>query len=304
MNNGLAANSWRTYNVGFRHYLRFCGHLHLPVWPLNEYRLEIFVTSLSKSIAVKSIKVYLCGIQAHARLQGYGNPISGMVRLSELLRGIRRTQGDTFLRRPRLPVTPALLRRLMHGIRASHSVRDSRMLVAAVTLAFFGLLRVSEYTCPTVRCFDRNTNLLVGDISLDPSGRLVRVKIKASKTDPFRQGGEVRVGATGTDICPVRAVREYVESRQRSLGPAFVFENGRFLTRSYLSALLHRCLGQQVSINTHSFRIGGASAMAAAGIPAYLIQILGRWKSDAFLAYIRVPDRFTEVTSAKMANTD
>ena len=38
----------------------------------------------------------------------------------------------------------------------------------------------------------------------------------------------------------------------------------------------------------HSLRIGGASAMAAAGLPDYLIQKMGRWKSLAFLMYIRL----------------
>ena len=39
---------------------------------------------------------------------------------------------------------------------------------------------------------------------------------------------------------------------------------------------------------THSLRIGGASIMAAAGLPNHYIQTLGRWKSLAFLAYIRM----------------
>ena len=39
---------------------------------------------------------------------------------------------------------------------------------------------------------------------------------------------------------------------------------------------------------THSLRIGGASMLAAAGRPDYEIQKLGRWKSLAFLEYIKV----------------
>ena len=40
--------------------------------------------------------------------------------------------------------------------------------------------------------------------------------------------------------------------------------------------------------STHSLRIGGASALAAAGVPDYIIQTMGRWKSLAFLMYIRL----------------
>ena len=40
--------------------------------------------------------------------------------------------------------------------------------------------------------------------------------------------------------------------------------------------------------SSHSLRIGGASALAAANVPDYVIQKLGRWKSLAFLAYLRM----------------
>ena len=39
--------------------------------------------------------------------------------------------------------------------------------------------------------------------------------------------------------------------------------------------------------STHSLRIGGATVMASAGLPDYVIQLIGRWKSLAFLTYIR-----------------
>ena len=41
-------------------------------------------------------------------------------------------------------------------------------------------------------------------------------------------------------------------------------------------------------MSTHSLRIGGASALAASGVPDYIIQKMGRWKSLAFLTYIRL----------------
>ena len=40
--------------------------------------------------------------------------------------------------------------------------------------------------------------------------------------------------------------------------------------------------------STHSLRIGGASALAAANVPGHMIMLTGRWKSLAFLEYIRL----------------
>ena len=40
--------------------------------------------------------------------------------------------------------------------------------------------------------------------------------------------------------------------------------------------------------SSHSLRIGGASALAAAGAPSWVIQLTGRWNSLAFLQYFRL----------------
>lgn len=40
-----------------------------------------------------------------------------------------------------------------------------------------------------------------------------------------------------------------------------------------------------------STRVGGASALAAANMPPYTIQEVGRWKSLAFMRYIRLSNK-------------
>lgn len=40
-------------------------------------------------------------------------------------------------------------------------------------------------------------------------------------------------------------------------------------------------------IGTHSIRSGGAMIYCLAKTESYIIQIIGRWKSDSFLKYIR-----------------
>ena len=40
-------------------------------------------------------------------------------------------------------------------------------------------------------------------------------------------------------------------------------------------------------VSSHSLRIGGATAMAAAGMSEYEIKQMGGWKSDVFLDYAR-----------------
>ena len=55
--------------------------------------------------------------------------------------------------------------------------------------------------------------------------------------------------------------------------------------------------------STHSLRIGGASALAAAGVPDYIIQTMGRWKSLAFLLYIRLASSAYNAALASMCDS-
>ena len=41
------------------------------------------------------------------------------------------------------------------------------------------------------------------------------------------------------------------------------------------------------NFNSHSFRIGAATAAGVAGVPEATIKVLGRWKSGAYQQYIR-----------------
>ena len=66
--------------------------------------------------------------------------------------------------------------------------------------------------------------------------QVLRVRLKASKTDPFRVGIKVSVGRTDKALCSVSAVLAYIYMAVRGPGPGplFQFQDGRFLTRARL----------------------------------------------------------------------
>ena len=55
------------------------------------------------------------------------------------------------------------------------------------------------------------------------------------------------------------------------------------------------------SLKGHSFRIGAASTAAAAGLPDWLIKVLGRWSSDCYQLYIHAPQNVLMSAAPRMA---
>ena len=46
---------------------------------------------------------------------------------------------------------------------------------------------------------------------------------------------------------------------------------------------------RDITLNTHSFRIGGATALSLAGYPDSLIQVIGRWTQQLFHSIATYP---------------
>ena len=125
------------------------------------------------------------------------------------------------------------------------------------------------------------------------TAKWITVRIKASKTDPFRVGVTIYVGATGKWLCPVAAVLAYMVQRGSGRGPLFQFSDRRYLTRPRFIMALRTAL-RDAGIDAtqfagHSFRIGAATTASLCGIQDSMIQTLGRWCSAAYTLYIQTP---------------
>ena len=75
---------------------------------------------------------------------------------------------------------------------------------------------------------------------------MIRVRIKASKTDPFRVGMDVFMGRTGDELYPVTAIVTYKIARGGCQGPLFVFRDGKSLTRPRFVGEVKEALGKAV----------------------------------------------------------
>ena len=170
-------------------------------------------------------------------------------------------------------------------------------------------LQAGEFTTLSLQAYDPDVHLSLGDLALDShtNPTLARVRIKQSKTDPFRHGVDIYLGDTGEHLCPVQALIQFLAFCLLGVGPLFRFQSGAPLTRSALVSHLQSAL-RHIGIDSspftgHSFRIGTATTAAARGLEDSLIQSLGRWKSAAYLAYIKIPCQQLASVSSLLASS-
>ena len=296
----IANNTRRNYSAAVEAYHTFCNTHNLVPFPPTEHILILFATHIASFSSHSNVKVHLAAIKHNSIIDGQNVPFRDFERLYLLMRGIKRAQGRLHSVPKRLPITPHLLRIINTNLfNSSRRFEDKVMLWAAITTAFFGFLRVSEYTSARKTTFDPNSTLLFSDVRVRNDS--VRLNIKTSKTDPFRQGVTVRLEANNTVLCPVNALRLYLSLHPTKSGPLFTFHNKTYLSRADLNHTLRDTSNGLANISSHSLRIGAASTAAAMGCPKYLIQSMGRWTSDCFRRYIRISDNTIRSTSRALA---
>ena len=174
--------------------------------PASEQTLMRFCSHLADRLHHSSIKVYLSAIRSFHIDQGFPDPLVTYLQLQRLLRGIKRHQGSSLPQRQ--PVTADLMRIIQRSLDAHNS--EHIMLWAACCLGFFGFLRAGEFTvnCACDPSFHLTVQELQVDAEANPSS--LRVRIKSSKTDPFRQGCFIYLGRGQASLCPISAILTYL----------------------------------------------------------------------------------------------
>ena len=233
LTHGLAPSTRRSYASAQAKFISFCqqlGKLHPSgsPCPMDEWMLCLFVIFLSRTLQHSSIKVYLSGIRALDIEQGFPDPLADCLRLQRVVRGIKRCQDTPSS--TRLPITDDLMLIISQSL--DLGLPDHMMFWAACSLGYFGFLRASEFTVLTLSSFSSSLHLSAQDIAVNsPSApSSMPIRIKGSKTDPFRKGGFIHIGLGRYPLCAVHAMMTYLAARGDTPGPLFLFANGQPLT--------------------------------------------------------------------------
>ena len=181
---------------------------------------------------------------------------------------------------------------------------QATMMWAACCLGFFGFMRAGEFSAASPR---EPASICASDVAVDShtNPSMVRVFLRRAKTDPFGKGVAIYLGKTDSPLCPISALLNYLAIRPPGQGPLFTHQSGTALTRDQfvrgVKVALSAARIAHENYSGHSFRIGAATAAAAAGVPAHIIKMLGRWSSQAYLLYVRTPRETLAAISQQLA---
>jgi site-specific recombinase XerD len=170
-----------------------------------------------------------------------------------------------------------------------YNLYETDLFKAIFTLAYFGLFRVSELVA-TMK-FSSN-QLQFNDVHFSPDQKSVSLVLRKFKTNQRGVPTVIKIAEQGdTSLCPIKLLLGYLAKRPTVTGPLFCHADSTPVSRNQFAAVLFKaikaCSFHSLHFQTHSFRIGRASDLAAAGVSVENIMQMGRWSSDAYKYYIR-----------------
>ena len=230
----------------------------------------------------------------------YGVKLAAGIKLNRLpamLKGLRRVMDDGG-RAVRRGFAPQALRRAMDKVLDPNDIEHANIR-AALSLALQGLLRGAEFTVDGI--FDAALDLTRADVASLSAERLV-LMMRPCKNMHHLRGKTVPliIGAGGEFIDAVAEMRNLfkidpVDKMSASTTPLFRLgrepRSRRPLTtrsvRDWTRVLAVTAGENPEQFGAHSYRIGGATALFAAGADPVVIRTMGRWSSDIYRLYVR-----------------
>ena len=299
----------------FVRWLLVCGLL--SAFAVPEYVPFVmcnYVHFLARTVSYRAIKgPYLSAVVRLYLLLGLAHPVhTGGFVLQQTLAGVRRVLGDAT--NPKRPITPSLLLgfHAILGIGRAVVLPASAVIWFACLFAFFGFFRKANVT---VKSSPWETNTSAPrrmDIFVDRQAYVLWVLVRHTKTIQFGQR-TLWIPMSGIRGHPLDIIAAY--DLMLSLVPAgpedhlftFPLPGGGYgpLSHDVFVGAVKGCvagLGLNPSLVAgHSFRRGGAAFAFHCRVPAPFIKLQGDWRSNAYLAYLTVPDQDKVLVTATMA---
>lgn len=277
----LRAGTRRAYGASQRKFLAFCSSIGVNgTLALSEDTLCKAAVDFCRTCKVTSLPQYFAAIQKFHTNAGHG-PLPRNEPYRQTCRGLINFFGQVDKTEPKHALTLEDLGRIFDQLDLSN-FEDSTFW-ATLTTAFFGLLRVSEYTDGALR---------QQHVRLTDQGVILTIPFSKTSLHPV----EVRLSARDDFLCPLKAVEHYqifLGKASQEAKAGFFLAKARAtdpLTKAKFIAKLKshvKAMGlNPANYSGHSLRRGGCTAMFLAGVNETFIAAHGRWRSLEYRKYL------------------
>ena len=185
--------------------------------PPDHGHLLLFIAYLAyyRKFSYSAIKTYICGVKDLALCSGFKDPTrpnSSRKRhiYQKLVAGIKCASAGT--KRFRKPLKRNNLLKLINAINILN-YPERVCIKAALTLAFYGFLRCSDYTSNSTnrKCFLIRKDMKI--INKKNGASYIKLNVRRTKTDQFTPT-KIKVYGNKKLDCPVNSVCQYINSHE------------------------------------------------------------------------------------------
>lgn len=297
LSKALSESSAASYRRTFASYKAFIHQyigLNTSPLPPNVQHLTLFIAfCYEQGFSPATISTYVSAL-GYIFKMGNFQDISNHFVIKKLLQGVHKSRST---RDTRLPITPDILKKLILSLEETVSSFFHRTMFRAMfLLAFHAFLRVGEITSTGAKSqhYLLRKHIVLGKAANTSDTLEITFPHYKHTVNP---SSILTISKNEIDqqSCPVFALTQYLSLRKHETEniPLFSFMDGVPVSRTFFTQQLQLSLkwaGLSFAVyKSHSFRIGAASFCASKGFSESQIQLMGRWRSNAFKRYIRIP---------------
>ena len=308
-NHSLAARTWSTYRTVETQLLRCQEESGTEMnFPLSNENVIMFIHWLfeNRKVSSATVNCYIAGLRQLHIVNGVEIPMLRPPIVSQILEGKKNV--ETIMarqgRKPkRLPVTLNMMKLLKTEIKKmSLNQVDKALLWTVCTVAFCGCMRIHELLARKEREYDPEFSLLNKDIQVKTitiarvETAVMQIRLKSPKEDRIGKDKIVDIYQSNGATCPLKAYKRWDRLRadHKPENPVFRLQNGKCLTGRSFNKHLKELLGKHINykqgkVTSHSFRAGMATLLGQIGFCDEQIMAMGRWSSDSFEKYMKLP---------------
>ncbi|XP_062622103.1 uncharacterized protein LOC134283613 isoform X1 [Saccostrea cucullata] len=262
------------------------------LFPISANQLVLFISHcFQKSLAPQTVLGYLSALTHFSKMEGHEDPTQHF-KVKRAIQGFQKLKAKPD---SRLPITPLMLQQIVNSLpNCTQSYYQMHLFKAMFLLAFHAFLRIGEITSSSL-----GDPLPLSAVSFgkqhDGSPESLCVTMVNFKHHIGKPPVTLQLSANkeNKQLCPVLAIWDYMKLRGQNAGPLFMFQDKSPISRQYFNQQLKISLTflnyDTKSYKGHSFRIGATTWAKSKGVSDDQIQLLGRWKSNAYRKYIRIP---------------